>query len=82
MLDQVEDGAAYSGSHRWLIAPCRRRPFALLNIYEATVARDRAGKAVRTAADPARAITDSSCAACGALSAGTRCKGGRTQALP
>ncbi len=51
-------------------ASCRRPPASLMTGSEGRAARDWAGKAVRTAADPAQADLDEWGTACGARTAG------------
>lgn len=82
LLDEPEDGrrrvqrrAPGEGS-----ASCRRAPTPSVNGFEGRPARDWAGKAVRTAADPAQASLDECGTACGARTAGAPSAGESTSA--
>ena len=82
LLDEPEDGrrrvqrrASGEGS-----ASCRRAPTPSVNGFEGRPARDWAGKAVRTAADPAQASIDECGTACGARTAGAPSAGESTSA--
>jgi len=82
-VNQTMDGAASSGGHlvgrlrraRGGTRPCKGR-------FEGRAARDWAGKAVRTAADPARAYLEGWGAACGAERPGSPGAGHGASAYP